>query len=141
MRVVKGIAGVALLAVALVGIGCGSTDDDLQADQVEPALRATGYPIKLRQVERDKGTGFVGVARGPHNTRIRFSISLGEFPIRVSGKTQDLIVYHNANFTFNDNINNVRKFGNGARWDEAVSISLALQERLCRAATGDPCPI
>ena len=45
------------------------------------------------------------------------------------------------NFVFNDDDAIDSKFKTGAQWREVAHMATQVTESMCKAATGDPCPI
>jgi hypothetical protein len=87
---------------------------------------------------------FRGHAIGPFHTVLKFTIGLGRdsMPIPLPGIGTRFAVYNgDAEFVFNDNSSVGGDFASKAQWDEVARMSVDIEERLCRRATGDPCPI
>jgi hypothetical protein len=40
----------------------------------------------------------------------------------------------------NETVHPNRRFHTRAQWNEAISIEVAMEEKLCKATTGRPCP-
>lgn len=119
----------------------------LSAADIRPALASLPYEIHVREVDappRDTAA-FRGHAAGPFHTVLKFTIGLGRnaMPIPVQGAGTRFAVYNGdeAGFVFNDNSSVGADFPTNAQWKEVSKMSVDIEERLCRRATGKPCPI
>jgi hypothetical protein len=147
----------ALLLVAALAIlcsGCGSASGDtgeaesgkLNPDLVRAAMRTLPYDVKLKQVPGPAGNtaSFKAKAHGPHDTTLEFSIGIGDppHPLPVPGAgTKHVEWFEEMNFVFNDDDAIGRKFKTAAQWREVAHMATKVNESLCKAATGEPCPI
>jgi len=73
-----------------------------------------------------------------------FSIGLGEYakaiPLPGIG-TRFAVSNGDAGFVFNSNASEGNDFSSKDEWEEVARMEVAVEERLCRRATGKPCPI
>ena len=141
--------GLTLLLI-VIATGCGGEDKQpppgvLQASAIRPALDTLPYRYRLKRIEPPTGdvAAFVGHAYGPHRTELRFSIALGgDVPIAVRGAGAKHAVWETAfGFVYNDNSDIYKLFDSEAQWQEAPRMAVAVIESLCRAASGEPCPV
>ncbi|MFL5901450.1 MAG: hypothetical protein ACJ75S_09670 [Solirubrobacterales bacterium] len=138
---------IALLTTA----GCGSASSEsanvkLEPGDVRPALRTLPYVFALKRIHGPKGNiaSFHGRAHGPHDTTLEFSIGIGEPPRPVSvpgAGTKHVVWNEEAGFVFNDDGEIARKFETAAQWREVGRTATKVEQSLCRAATGEPCPV
>lgn len=146
-RQLGALSTVCLAAIFALG-GCSNAqgDDELQADDIRPALRGLPFRHKLWNVEAPTGddAAFRGVAHGKHGSTLHFSIVLGE-RLRVipipNTRLQNPLIYSAAGFVVNTDSAEGAKFKTQAEWHAAMDMSVAIQERLCKKATGELCPI
>jgi hypothetical protein len=149
-----------ILCVGLI-LGCGSsqeTEDEasnlLTADEVKQTLRALPYRYKFRPVARPDGaySAVAGTAFGRHGTVVNFGIAFGRStqPVPVPRAGTDGVLGYRNTFAFTNDLQfrNANgklitgpQFKTGAQWKEAIEISVQITDRLCKSATGEPCPI
>lgn len=137
--------------VLLIAAGCGSAGDvftngKLEPGDVRPALRTLPYAFTLKRVQGPNGNvaSFRGRAHGPYDTTLEFSIGIGDKPkpIPVLGAGTGHVVWNEeAGFVFNDDGEAAGKFKTAAQWREVSRMATDVEQSLCRAATGEPCPI
>lgn len=144
------------LLIAVVGaiVGCGSSTKGapshvLSAREAEHLLLQLPYRYRWRQVKLPKGASdaLAGAVVGKHHTIVHFGISLGTEPQAVPvprAGTLTPYYYWGGGFVFNDDLvlpkGIGRQFHTAAQWNEATTMTVAMQEKLCKAATGEPCP-
>jgi len=114
--------------------------------EVRATLHALPYEIEVRRINGPAGNSasFAGKAHGPHNTTLEFSIGIGDPPhaIPVPGAgTKHLEWFEEMNFVFNDDDAIDSKFKTAAQWREVAHMATQVTESMCKAATGEPCPI
>lgn len=144
---------VGLLFLLLI-VGCGAAKGDsaqeesgrLAPQDVRRALRGLPFRYSLRRVPgpKENDASFRGHAYGRYDTRLQFSIGIGDPPkeVPVSGsRVRHVIWEEESGFVFTDDGAALSKGATAAQWEEIATMSVAIQERLCRAATGEPCPI
>ena len=154
------IAG--LLATALVTLTCGcggpsargdSSTHVLSTKEARRALLQLPYKYSFRRVSLPEGaTGaLAGKAIGRYHTKLEFGVALGKDPKGVpvpQAGTGEAYGYLYGGFIYTNDLQIPNKrhkwvanprFHTGAQWNEAINISVAMEEKLCRAATGEPC--
>jgi hypothetical protein len=139
------------LSLLLLAVGCGAANGDpaigkLEPADVRPALRTLPYDLTLKRIQGPKGNtaSFRGRALGPHDTTLEFSIGIGDFPRPVSVRgagTRHVVWNEEAGFVFNDDGEIARKFETAAQWREVGRMATKVEQSLCKAATGEPCPV
>jgi hypothetical protein len=75
---------------------------------------------------------------------MKFTIGLGEYaiPLPLPGiGTRFAVSNGEAGFVFNSNASEGKDFSSRNEWEEVGKMEVAIEERLCRRATGKPCPI
>lgn len=131
---------------ASANFSMGSDAGGLVAADVRPALSSLPYVIHLQALKppaRDTAA-FRGVAIGPFHTVLKFSIGLGGYakPIPLPGiGTRFAVSNGEAGFVFNSNASEGKDFSSKDEWEEVGKMEVDIEERLCRRATGKPCPI
>jgi len=140
------VGGVSSCGGAEANQGGGDASGGLKPEDVRPALAGLPYKISLRSVPPPGPdvAAFRGAAEGPHNTTIHFSIGIGSpaFPVQLPGAgTREAVSNGAAGFTFNSDAGLPERFPRKAQWDEAGHIGTVMEEKLCKRATGEPCPI
>jgi hypothetical protein len=159
-RLGASVAVVAALLLGLGAIGCGggakAEGDGLQtlsAPEAKTVLGELPYRYKYRTVLVPRGAtaALAGRAYGPSNTSFDFGIALGDgtnaVPVAQAGVSE---VVGNPGFVFTSNL--VVPVGR-AKWENSKQIHSArqlhvaadmvteMEEQLCRAITGEPCPV
>jgi hypothetical protein len=140
--------------------GCGSsqgdTDDEtkfLNAAQVKQALRRLPYRYEFLPAARPDGaySAVAGTAFGRHGTVVHFGVAFGRstegVPVPPAG-TDSAFVYRNL-FVYTDDLQwrtggklvTTPRLKTGRQWREAWDINVDITGRLCRSATGEPCPV
>jgi hypothetical protein len=109
------------------------------------------YRYHWRQVELPKGASgaLAGTAFGKHHTVLHFGLALGREPYPVpvprAGTTGS---YGYGGYVYTDDILVPGKHGKwivgpqfhtGAQWREGNEMEVQMEEKLCRAETGEPC--
>jgi hypothetical protein len=112
------------------------------------------YRYSFRHVAPPSGASgaVAGRAVGAHHTLVHFGIALGHepepVPVPQSG-TESPYSYPAGGFVFTDDLEVRGKNGNSrpakqfhtwAQWDEATTMVVEMQEKLCKKATGEACP-
>lgn len=139
------------LSFLLLAVGCGAANGDPAIGKLEPAdvrtaLRTLPFEFALKRVREPKANiaSFQGRAHGPHDTTLEFSIGIGDppRPVPVPGAgTKHVVWNEEAGFVFNDDGEIAEKFETAAQWREVSRMATKVEQSLCRAATGEPCPI
>jgi len=123
----------------------------LSEGETRDLLRELPYHFEFRPAPIPDGAdgAIAGVARGPHGTLLRFGVSLGRNGRAVSlGPHTDLSdapggetfrVTDNSSIIVNGHMETNPQIKSVAEWHEAISIAVAIQEKLCRATEGRPC--
>lgn len=142
-------------------MGCGASEEEashnttlLTVDEVKRTLRRLPYRYEFRPVTFPAGaySAVAGTAFGRHGTVVNFGVAFGRstqaVPVPRAG-TDSTFSYRNT-FIFTDDVQFTNERGKlvtnpelktGAQWKEAIEISVELTGRLCRSATGAPCPV
>ncbi|MGN6258515.1 MAG: hypothetical protein ACTHN3_12325 [Solirubrobacterales bacterium] len=165
----RGSAGLGLLVVlAALAVGCGSSASGdgttgagstaasndpprvLSTQEAKQLLQQLPYRYEFRKVKLPEGaTGAVaGTAIGKHHTVLHFGVSLGTeagaVPVPQAGVRDPYDYSAGGGFVFNDDLVVAggvgKQFKTGAQWEEATSMEVEMEEKLCKAATGEPCP-
>lgn len=157
-----------LLVAAAVGSGCGGASDGetepaatksearvLGATEAKQVLRDLPYRYAFKSVAKPEGAqaAVSGRAIGPHHTVLNFGIALGHdttgVPVAGVG-TAESYGYPRGGFVFTTDTfvrgsdgKLVRgpQFKTDAQWREVSHMEVMMTDKLCRAATGEPCPI
>jgi len=149
-----------LPAAPLFISGCGgaplgdSSMQILKTEEAKQLLLQLPYRYHLRPVALPEGASgaLAGSAIGQHRTIVHFGVALGRDSGLVSvphAGTSGAYGYPDGGFMFTDDLQ-VRgkhhtwhrgsQFRTAAQWDEATTMVVKMQEKLCKAATGEPCP-
>lgn len=156
-----------LIILAFVG-GCGSSasgdsptstassEEDgspliLSAEDAVALLRELPYHYRFRRVELPEGASdaVAGMATGRHKTVVHFGVAFGQeaepVPVPQSGTRNPYDFSQGGGFVFTEDIIVSGRVGKqihtAAQWDEANRMVVAMEEKLCKATTGKPCPI
>lgn len=151
-----------LIVLGTFAIGCGSpaTGDSssphvLTATEAKRLLLQVPYHYRWRKVPLPEGASaaLAGTATGRHHTILHFGISLGTeadaVPVPNAGLLDPYNYSEGGGFVFNDDlevpgknetVHRSKQFHTAAQWDEATSMEVEMEEKLCKAATGRPCP-
>lgn len=137
------------VAVFLAMTGCSSAQNPsgrLQVSDIRPALRGLTFTYRLWPVKPPSGddAAFRGVAHGKYGTTLHFSIGLGVQPMVVpiaKTKRQDPTGEGEAGFAFNSDSSDATKFKTKAQWETVGKMAVEIEERLCKKANGEPCPV
>lgn len=153
------------LTVALVAAssGCGNSANQSGSDgspqvltsaEAKHLLLELPYRYRWRQVEPPEGASgaVAGTVIGNHHTIVHFGISLGTEPEAVPVPPAGTVTpyyYYGGGFVFNDDlevpggndtVHPGRQFHTAAQWNEAGTMVVEMQEKICKAVTGKPCP-
>jgi hypothetical protein len=155
-----------LLSLVVAGwtaTGCGTGGDTAEGSdgtrvlgpkETKQLLRQLPYRYTFRSVATPKGAeaAVAGRAIGRHHTRLNFGIALGHghhgVPVPGAG-TEESYGYPRGGFIFTDDVFVKGSDGHlepnpnlhtAAQWNEATSMSVAMTDKLCLAATGEHCP-
>jgi hypothetical protein len=159
----RGWSCIATLPLALLLVaaapGCGSDASgnggprELSAIDAKTVLRELPYRYAFKDPSiPDGASGAVsGRVYGPHETWFDFGIALGDdadpVPVPRAGISEAV---GNPGFVFTTNqLIPVGRFHwktapqlrTPARWHESSKMATDMEEQLCRAATGKPCPV
>lgn len=167
-RILACLLGGLVLIWALAGCGDDSDADAegnpsagsaqtrvLSAEESKELLRRLPYRYEFREVPKPAGAeaAVAGRAVGPHNTVLNFGVSLGRHtkgvPVPGAG-TAESYGYSRGGFIFTTDMF-VRgpdgrlvpgpQFKTRAQWREVARMEVLMTDKLCKAATGEPCPI
>jgi len=152
-----------VLAASIMGAssGCGAAASGdgpvrvLSGSEAKVLLLELPYQYQWRQVDPPDGASdaLAGTATGKHHTTVHFGISLGAEPQAVSVPRAGTLTpsyYWGGGFTFNDDlevpgkhetIHPGKQFHTAAQWDEAGTMVVEMEEKLCKASTGRPCQV
>jgi|ERR1043165_3701362 hypothetical protein len=137
--------------------GEGATDSPriLSTNEARELLMQTPYRYAWRKVALPEGASgaLAGKAIGDHQTVVHFGVSLGTeaaaVPVPRAGVEDSYDYSEGGGFVFtadlevpgkNGNVHPGRQFHTRAQWNEAIRMEVAIEEKLCKAATGRPCP-
>ncbi|HEX4669312.1 MAG TPA: hypothetical protein VH275_04985 [Solirubrobacterales bacterium] len=145
---------VALAAViAVVSLVRQSGPKTLSETATKDLLRELPYRFEFRSTPIPDGAdgAVAGVARGAHGTVVRFGVSLGQGGKPISlGPHSDLAevgggetfrVTNDSSVIVDGNVETSPRIKSSAQWHDAVSIVVAIEEKLCRATEGKACAI
>ena len=164
------LAAVVLICVIVMVAGCGAnaegsqqTSGDhsprdskiLSATETKHLLRDLPYKYSFRSVPLPKGAigAVAGKVRGSHQTTFQFGVALGRSPYPVpvpQAGIANAVGIPSAGFVFTTNLSVRGPKGNwiegpeihtAAQSSESSRMEVAMEEALCRAATGKPCPV
>jgi hypothetical protein len=162
MRSVRGrqIAIAAVLLSFLFG-ACGEASGEpgdprvLSTAEARKLLLQLPYRFHFRPVQLPDGASgaLAGTAIGEHRTIVRFGIALGReaepVPVPKAGTRGYYDYTHGGGFVYTDDMlvpdKNGRMHANkqyrtNAQWYEAANMIVDMQQKLCYASTGEPCP-
>lgn len=152
------------MAIAMSNCSCGASADGQGSDQPTRVLSSREakllllrlpYRYRWRQVELPDGASgaLAGTVIGRHHTVVHFGIALGTgaeaVPVPRAG-TVTPVYYSRGGFVFNDDlevpgknesVHPGKQFHTAAQWNEAGTIVVEMEETLCKAATGEACPV
>jgi hypothetical protein len=153
-------AVVAALVLGFGAIGCGGgakAEGDGHKILSAPAARAVllelPYRYKYRTVPVPRGAtaALAGRAYGPSNTSFDFGIALGDganpVPVAQAGVSEAV---GNPGFVFTSNLlvpvghakwENSKRIHSTRQLHVASDMATEMEEQLCRAITGKPCPV
>lgn len=146
------------LVSAFAAAGCGaSTSSDstkiLSTNEAKRLLLQLSYHYVFRPVSLPNGaTGaLAGEAMGRHHVVLQFGVSLGRNPNGVPvprAGTEESYGYLRGGFIYTDDLSVPNKkhkwvvnprFHTWQQWHEAGHMEVEMEEKLCEAATGEPC--
>jgi hypothetical protein len=148
-----------LSVVALCG-GCGNSakgdngDHVLDVEEAKGLLLQLPYRYEFRHVKtpKDASGALAGRATTSHGTSLNFGVALGKHPGLVpvpKAGTTSAYGYPAGGFVFSDDLqipgkqrhwHRPARFRTERQWNEAITIAVTMQEKLCKATTGKPCP-
>jgi len=161
LLLVPGVISLATVSCIAVLTGCAGTSSNpeklavLSVQETKSVLRSLPYRYIFREVRTPAGAygAVAGRVRGKHRTVLNFGISLGDAPERVpvpGAGTLEFDSEPQAGFVLTDDLQVPNghggwkvgeRFKSVAQWREANNMEVAIVEALCRAATGEPCPV
>lgn len=142
----------ALSSIAVASWGCGDGGRVLSSAEAKHLLLQLPYQYRWRQVEPPEGA-IAGTAIGKHRTIGHFGISLGEKPQPVPvpqvgspaqgyGGGSGFVITNDLEVPGkNETVHPGKQFHTAAQWNEAGTMVVELEEKLCKATTGKPCPV
>jgi hypothetical protein len=113
------------------------------------------YDFVWRKVPLPEGasSALAGKAVGRNRTAIHFGVSFGTetaaVPVPKAGVADAYDYSGRGGFIFtadleipgkNETVHPNRRFHTREQWNEAISMEVAMEEKLCKATTGRPCP-
>jgi hypothetical protein len=125
----------------------------LSAPDAKAVLRELPYRYKYRTVPVPRGAtaALAGRAYGPSNTSFDFGIALGDgadaVPVAQAGVSEAV---GNPGFVFTSNLvvpvgraewENAKQIHSTKQLHTAADMATEMEEHLCRAITGKPCPV
>lgn len=142
-----------IFTLAYVIIGCGQTPI-LGAQETENLLRQLPYRYEFREVPTPEGaeSALAGRAIGRHHTVINFGVALGHghhgVPVPQAGISEPYSSPRDGFIFTNDlevkdadgHLAANPHFHTAAQWNEAISMSVMMTDKLCLAITGEHCP-
>ena len=158
------IFGLLVIAIAAASFGCGGSANGqssvgssrvLSSAEAKRLLLQLPYRYRWRPVELPEGASgaLAGTVFGKHHTVVHFGISLGPeaeaIPVPQAGIVTP-VYYPRGGYVFNDDLvvagknetfHPGKQFHTAAQWDEAGTMVVEMEEKLCKAATGEPCPV
>lgn len=144
--------------------GCGTSASSegtansprvLSSNEARELLLQLPYRYAWRKPALPEGASgaLAGKAVGNHHTVVHFGVSLGAeaagVPVPSAGVEDSYDYSEGGGFVFtadlevpgkNGNVHPNRRFKTRAQWNEAISMEVAMEEKLCKATTGRPCP-
>jgi hypothetical protein len=141
---------VLIAAIAVTGCGGGGVRV-LSSAEAKHLLLQLPYRYHWRKVELPEGASgaLAGTAIGRHHTVFHFGLALGRephgVPVPLAGADE---AYGYGGYIFTDDIlvpGKREKWESGpqykpeAQWREAGRMEVNMEEKLCRAETGEPC--
>lgn len=139
-----------VIAIAIPNCGCGEGVRVLSSTEAKHLLLQLPYRYHWRQVEVPEGASgaLAGTAFGKHHTIVHFGISFGTdaeaVPVPQAGARDPYDYTQGGGFSFTDDTvvsgGVGKQFHTAAQWDEAGTMIVEMQEKLCKASTGEPCP-
>lgn len=148
-----------MITVMTAFSGCGGSADPqgsrgspqvLTGAEAKSLLLQLPYRYRWRQVKLPKGASgaLAGTVTGDHHTVVHFGISLGTkaeaVPVPQAGVLSPYY-YGKLGFVFNDDLvlpkGVGRQFHTATQWHEAINMVFEMEEKLCRAISGKPCPV
>jgi hypothetical protein len=154
------IWSVVCLVVVLLALGCSSCSGQAQDDSIlttgeaKRALQVLPYRFSYKGVKRPRGATEAFAARvyGRYRIWFDFGISLGfngdPVPIPPSG-VMNAVGNGEAGFVYTDNLlvrdehgkySVAAQIRTRAQYKESLHMATEIEETLCKAATGEPCP-
>ncbi len=150
-----------IASICVSAAGCSGTSADagdphfLTQSETKQLLLGFQYKFSFRRVALPQGaTGALGGRiHGPRHTSFDFGLALGKDaePVLVPDTNLPNVVRVGpAGFVWTDNTMRRARNGklivgrsihSGAQLREAGHIEVEIEEKLCRAATGKPCPV
>jgi hypothetical protein len=139
-----------VVAIAVISCGCGGPRV-LSSTEAKHLLLQLPYRYHWRKVELPEGASgaLAGTAIGGHHTVFHFGLALGRnsygVPVPRAGTDG---AYGYGGYVFTDDIlvpGKREKWESGpqykteAQWREAGRMEVNMEEKLCRAETGEPC--
>jgi hypothetical protein len=132
----------ALLVTAAAALpGCGS--DNLSTEEAREAVEGIPYQVSVHEPDGESGI-LIGVARGKGNAIVHFAMVTDmdndAVPSYLRAAADGNLTGGGGWHVFRDRETPLPG-QSPAEYLEQVKISVAIDEALCRAATGDACPI
>lgn len=156
----KGIAACAVLTIAFAMSACGGSADGksstrlLSEEESKRLLLKLPLHYEFRDVVPPEGAigALAGVAMDKHHVKLQFGVSLGRHPRGVpvpKAGAGEAYGYPRGGFVYTDDLMIPNKSGEWvvnprfhtwSQWRAAGHIEVEMEEKLCEAATDQPCP-
>lgn len=153
-------AGGSIIVLLMLVSGCGGSADGesstsrvLKTSEAKQLLQQLPYHYEFRHTAIPRGASGALAGRAANKgVTINFGITLGRHPHGVSvpkAGTGEAYGYPRGGFVYTDDLRVPgrdgkwmlnKRFHTTAEWHHAADINVAIEEKLCRAATGEPCP-
>jgi hypothetical protein len=157
MRVSLGILLVSVILAVCCGCGASANGEGsvgsprvLSSAEAKRLLLHLPYRYQWRRVPLPEGASaaLAGTAVGNHRTILHFGIAFGTeakpVPVPQAGARDPYDYTQGGGFSFTDDLvipgGVGKQFHASAQWDEATTMEVEMEEKLCKASTGEFCP-
>lgn len=131
-------------------VGCGEPPV-LSVQETKHLLRQLPYRYEFRKVPIPDGAeaAVAGRVIGRHHTELNFGIALGHGRKPVVLRLNPAEIDYHQSFIFTDDsfikgpggrLASNPRFHTAAQWNEAISMSVEMTDKLCLATTREHCP-
>jgi hypothetical protein len=147
---------VVLLAGVVVALASafGSGTRVLSEEEAKAALLELPYSFEFRDAPEPDGSSgaFFGTATGGHGTVVEFGVSLGsgrQALVLAPGETGEEATGGETFLVTSDALDEPSpgkfvaepRYRTAAQWDELSRVVNAIEQKLCRETTGEPCAV